>query len=498
MSDEQKRIEELEQQLKIAKLEKELAEMKSEKLENQKNTANKENSSIEEIITNYINQRILKSDCILVGDKLTDNIIAKSGMRFDNNEKPLLLLYKQSLFFDLKTRILITDKNIYFKALPDTFLIGLTCNFAKKIEGKFSLQNINCLEIGEHDHAFGTAYIGHQLKINNDIVGLIRMGTSTEYDEEAIKYLNGLFDCMTNNKTIKVQTETKKQTETAKKRYSQDDASDSGWTIVWKLCLAVIGAIFLCIFFPDMFSDRIVITNTITGEEIEFPVETINVDGQEEYCIKVSILEGKEHRFCSKDKDSLTNFITKVKQNEARAMVEDTITTSLYTATFATDKMIYGPLKMQYNVYERDLEETPQEESKLDKAIMQYKKAMAKERNISLKCYEDYQNILDAEGYVSDENMPCSKRENKAIKDYLKKISENYDSNTYYIDGNEPLYSNNGMPKSLVLKGVSIECFEKANMGDNKKCSSKELDTIRTYFKENEDINWGEEYFKYK
>lgn len=160
-------------------------------------------SNTQEVIKNYINQNSLKTDCIIVGSKLTNDLINKSGMYFEQDEVPLLLLYKKSLFLDLKTRILITDKRIYFKALPDTFWIGLTCNFAKKIEGKCKIQGLEYLEIAEHDHAIGTAYIGHQLKINNDVVGLVRMGTTVEYDEEAIKYLNNLFNELASQGVIK-------------------------------------------------------------------------------------------------------------------------------------------------------------------------------------------------------------------------------------------------------------------------------------------------------
>ena len=76
-----------------------------------------------------------------------------------------------------------------------------------------------------------------------------------------------------------------------KKNTKGNDSSDSGWAIVWKLGLAVIGAAIMIVLFPNMFSDKIVVTNTITGEEIEFPVETI----EDEYCVKMSIFEGKEH-----------------------------------------------------------------------------------------------------------------------------------------------------------------------------------------------------------
>jgi hypothetical protein len=40
-------------------------------------------------------------------------------------------------------------------------------------------------------------------------------------------------------------------------------------------------------------------------------------------------------------------------------------------------------------------------------------------------------------------------------------------------------------------------CFEKANMGDNSKCSTKQLKTIKNFFEEKQNINWQEEYFSY-
>ena len=161
-------------------------------------------SNIEAVITNYINETTGKPDCILTGDNLTSQVIEQSGMKYKEEEKPLLLLYKKSLMFDLKTRILITNKRIYFKALPDSFWTGLTCNFVKKIEGCCELQGLQHLEIAEHDHCIGSAYIGHQLKINNIVVGLVRMGTGIEYDEKLIDYLNNLFLLISKNSKSKI------------------------------------------------------------------------------------------------------------------------------------------------------------------------------------------------------------------------------------------------------------------------------------------------------
>ena len=166
-------------------------------------TENLTPSNIESTITNYINQTTNNSDSIITGQNLTDEIIKQSGMTYKDGEKPLLLLYKKSLIYDLKTRILLTNKRIYFKALPDSIWTGLTCNFVKKIEGCCELQGLQHLEIAEQDNCIGTAYIGHQLKINDTIVGLVRMGTGVEYDENIVNYLNNLFNALADAQIIK-------------------------------------------------------------------------------------------------------------------------------------------------------------------------------------------------------------------------------------------------------------------------------------------------------
>ena len=369
MSDEQKRIEELEQQLKIAKLEKELAEMKGEKAEAQNKVNQQEEQNTytkEEIIENYISEKFLKTDCILVGDKLTKEVIIQSGMQITDEEKPLLLLYKKSLFYDLKTRILITNRYIYFRTLPDTFWIGLTCNFAKKLEGKFDLQKIKNIEIGEHDHAFGTAYIGHQLKINNDVIGLVRMGADTEYDEEAINYLNGLFSEISVRDTIS-NTKLENISNDQKEKASDEEGSDSWQAILLKLGFIIVAAMIFLYLFPHAFNAKIVITNGFTGEKIEIPVQTKKVDGKNEYCITVSILEGDEHTFCSMDKDSLTNFITTVKEQEiktrAKMEIRGEYINKDVTKNFSLDKIIYETPKQRYNIYEQNSEDVKEDNS---------------------------------------------------------------------------------------------------------------------------------------
>lgn len=75
----------------------------------------------------------------------------------------------------------------------DTFLSSLTLNRSRKI---IPLNEINTISIGEHDHCYGTSYEGHQLIINGKVVGLIRMGTSIEYDEDMINELTEIFNAL--------------------------------------------------------------------------------------------------------------------------------------------------------------------------------------------------------------------------------------------------------------------------------------------------------------
>lgn len=121
------------------------------------------------------------------------------------------------------------------------------------------------------------------------------------------------------------------------------------------------------------------------------------------------------------------------------------------------------------------------DERKLSKALNVYEKTMAKEMGVSVKCYQDYNGILNAEGYIDETNMPCSAKENKSIKDYNLKQSEEYEA-TYHGEIVEPVFTQNCMPRELILNNVSINCFQKANFGDNSKCSAKQLETIRSYF----------------
>jgi hypothetical protein len=88
------------------------------------------------------------------------------------------------------TGLMITDKTLYYKCTKDSFLSGLVALSSK---GIIPLEQVHTIAIGHHDTCFGTAYVGHQLVINNEIMGLLRMGGGIEFDDKAISQLTHIF-----------------------------------------------------------------------------------------------------------------------------------------------------------------------------------------------------------------------------------------------------------------------------------------------------------------
>jgi len=160
-------------------------------------------NSLKEAIVAYIQKTPLRTKNILAKPNINNIILEKYQVKIDKGEEPLIILYKTAPFGMTSTKLLITEKKIYFKAVPDTFWTSLFLYFMKPIQGFCEIQGLESLEIAEHDTCYGNAYIGHQLKINNQVIGLVRMGAGMYYDEEAICYLNGLFDYLAENDFIK-------------------------------------------------------------------------------------------------------------------------------------------------------------------------------------------------------------------------------------------------------------------------------------------------------
>ena len=58
----------------------------------------------------------------------------------------------------------------------------------------------------------------------------------------------------------------------------------------------------------------------------------------------------------------------------------------------------------------------------------------------------------------------------------------------------EPVFTQDCFPRTLEQSGVSKNCFERANLGQNLFCSEKELNMIKEYYQkgqENDPLNDG-------
>ncbi len=51
----------------------------------------------------------------------------------------------------------------------------------------------------------------------------------------------------------------------------------------------------------------------------------------------------------------------------------------------------------------------------------------------------------------------------------------------------EPVYTQDCFPRTLQQNGVTKDCFERANLGQNDHCSSSQLAMIKKYYKNGQD-----------
>jgi hypothetical protein len=125
----------------------------------------------------------------------------KNYLELGSDEKVLVLLNKGAMF-GIFSGLLITNTCIHFCTLKKSFFVSILPWFFKGVKGKAYINGLKSLEIAEHDTSFGTAYVGHELRINDEILGYVRMGTNTLLDSEAIIFLNSLFDHFAENGII--------------------------------------------------------------------------------------------------------------------------------------------------------------------------------------------------------------------------------------------------------------------------------------------------------
>jgi len=147
-------------------------------------------------IKDYERYALPISKNVFTGNNITAELIEKHCNRYGINcqgEQPILIV-NDSIVGSFGgygwTGLMITDKTLYYKCTKDSFFSGL---IALSSKGIIPLEQVHTIAIGHHDTCFGTAYVGHQLVINNEVMGLLRMGGSIEYDEKAISQLTHIF-----------------------------------------------------------------------------------------------------------------------------------------------------------------------------------------------------------------------------------------------------------------------------------------------------------------
>lgn len=223
--------------------------------------------------------------------------------------------------------------------------------------------------------------------------------------------------------------------------------------------------------------------------------------------MKTKVLEGEKRTFCSKDEKDLISFKNCLNSPQVKFMqIADKGFFGDYSQ--ATDDSFY-PVCKPVSVWEKKDNEVKEqnvgnkdENEIIQTAVNEYKKEKHKEEaqryGVSVSCYEKFRPIYMQKGdKISLEEIPCSKKEGQSIKNQLRKEEEAFNRGETGLDDIQERYGNAGMPKSLVLKGVPIICFEHANIGDDSKCTPKQLDTIKEFYKNNQELDWEKEYFEY-
>jgi hypothetical protein len=153
-------------------------------------------SELEKAIQDFDLKYILeKSQNISVLQEITEKQIdfhvKKLHLVLDTDEKPLLILNtKKGVRLYAFTGFVLTNKKIHFLLTKRSYFASIVPLSEKPRQVK--LEAVDSFQIGEHDSCFGTTYVGHDLRINNQILGLVRLGFSMEYDEKALKYINEL------------------------------------------------------------------------------------------------------------------------------------------------------------------------------------------------------------------------------------------------------------------------------------------------------------------
>jgi len=146
--------------------------------------------------------RFTPSTNILLFDRMPkdcDSVHRSKYLATEPGEQVLLLLNKGPLAFfgvplNMFSGIALTTTRLHYCTIKNSIFAGVVPSRGQM--GAIPLAQLQSVRIGEHDTSYGTAYVGHELVINGQPRGLVRMGTGIQYDDDAIVFLNELFELL--------------------------------------------------------------------------------------------------------------------------------------------------------------------------------------------------------------------------------------------------------------------------------------------------------------
>ena len=139
---------------------------------------------------------------IRFGNEIPNQLIEKHKKRYldlSSDEELLVLLEGQYRFGGAFTGLAITNKRIHYHTLRKSIFTSMLQWWLKGPKGSKVIADLESIEIAELDSCLGTSYVGHELRINDEILGYVRMGRGVMYDQNAKAFLNGLFNHLAQN-----------------------------------------------------------------------------------------------------------------------------------------------------------------------------------------------------------------------------------------------------------------------------------------------------------
>lgn len=129
------------------------------------------------------------------GDEITSDVLKTHNDHLEgfnpSAEKPLVVVNKPSGLSGMAGGCVLTNRALYYK-LSGGGLVSL-----KRPEGRIDINNIKSIVVGDSDHGYGGAYNGHELFVNGQKLGMLRMGTDACEDDETVEYSQNMFKQLT-------------------------------------------------------------------------------------------------------------------------------------------------------------------------------------------------------------------------------------------------------------------------------------------------------------